>query len=77
MKNLETLARLHVDEAIQAGLESQAIHRALAEGTPQAGRAVQPLAWLGRLAAGLGRALWRAIWPAAAPQPGERIETHG
>jgi hypothetical protein len=73
MKNLETLARLHVDEAIQAGLDSQAIHRALADGSPRGGRVFQPLAWLGRLAASLGRALW----PAPAPQPGERIETRG
>ena len=32
MKNYEELARLHVEEAIQVGLRSQAVHRARSGG---------------------------------------------
>ena len=31
MKHYEELSRLHIDEAIQTGLRSQSVHRALAE----------------------------------------------
>ncbi len=31
MKQYEELSRLHIEEAIQAGLTSQAVHRALSE----------------------------------------------
>jgi hypothetical protein len=31
MKHLEDLSRMHVEEAIQAGLKEQTIHRALSE----------------------------------------------
>ena len=31
MKNYEELSRLHIEEAIQTGLKSQSVHRALSE----------------------------------------------
>lgn len=31
MKHYEELSRLHIDEAIQTGLKSQSVHRALSE----------------------------------------------
>jgi hypothetical protein len=58
MKHLEHLAQSRVNDALQAGLRNQAIHRALAEDAPApAARPRRSFEWLAALAAFVGRLL--------------------
>jgi hypothetical protein len=46
MKQYEELSRLHVNEAIQRGLEAQRIHRALSESKKSPSFSTKSLRWV-------------------------------